>query len=270
MDKPTFVVHAYPVYIEDWRESETRMSISLEARGLLWELIFYSAKQGSSPTSPDMLRKIAACSDEEWERAWPAIAHCFEERGGRLHHARVDKELERMTDKREAVQKKAQGAAKKRWGLPEQCSSNAQALPRHTPGIAQPMPKQCHPDPNPDPNPDPDVCTAAHSGPSLAPLSAAEWAGPDPGQEARLLVGELLKTHPNPGNRERAVWSVQRVLAESLDIPRIMASIRTSHAAWCVLWQAEPKRFKPLLHKWVDDGDYMTTPAAPVSAESKW
>ena len=111
---------------------------------------------------------------------------------------------------------------------------------------------------------------AAHSGPSLAPLSAAEWAEPDAGQEARLLVGELLKTHPNPGNLERAVWSVQRVLAESLEIPRIMASIRTSHEAWCVLWKAEPKRFRPLLHKWVDDGDYMTTPAPPANKELEW
>lgn len=281
MDKPTFVVHAYPVYVHDWRNSETRMRTTLEERAILWELIFWCSTEGSLPTSPAMLCKIADCSLDEFNRAWPNIKDKFVERGGRLHNDRVDAELMRITDNRERAAKSGKNGATRRWGghgkpigTPSASDGHPMATPSKTDScsaMATPIGFDSYPSPSPSPNPSPDVCAAAQQrGPSLAPLSAAEWAQPDPGQEARLLVNELMKNHPHPGNLERAVWSVQRVLSESLDIPRIMASIRTSHEAWCVLWKAEPKRFRPLLSKWVEDGDYMTTPVAPVSADEGW
>lgn len=115
MDKPTFVVHGYTTFVDDWRRSETRMKTNLEQRALLWELMWYASQEGSLPCDEAMLRKIADCTPEEWDRSWSAISHKFERRGDRLHHPRVDAEIAKMTNFRSAKSQAGKNGAAKRW-----------------------------------------------------------------------------------------------------------------------------------------------------------
>jgi len=115
MRKPLFVVHSYPVYIADWRDSETRMRLTLEQRGLLWELIFYAAREGSLPTDRESLIKIAGSVPKEFDRAWTALKQCFYESEGRLHHRKVDETLSEMEAYKIKQSQNGSAGSKVRW-----------------------------------------------------------------------------------------------------------------------------------------------------------
>lgn len=115
MAKPALAVFYYQVYIHRWRGSETRAATNLEQRGLLWELLFHAAAEGSLPTDPATLANIAGCSRAEFGRAWPKIKDKFIERDGRLYHSVVDEELARMADLQAKRSEGGRIGAKKRW-----------------------------------------------------------------------------------------------------------------------------------------------------------
>lgn len=273
MDKPTIVVHAYPVYVDDWRGSETRMETNLEQRMLLWELIFYCFKEGSLPTDEAKLRKIADCSEAEWKRCWPRVRHKFEERSGRLHHPRVDAEMARITENREKAVASGKTGARKRWG--------AYSPPKATPKKMdrEPLqPPQCDlMATNPYPMPDPNQCRvdAAKKPPAPAtpPLTLDEWNEPDPTVEGRLLVERLAKVHPEPGAPDRAAYAAARALAGAVNMPAVIADIEANHEAWCAYWAANPKKFRTMLHTWFESGDYRQRPktdGAKGAKEAGW
>lgn len=259
MDKPTFVVHAYPVYVDDWRGSETRMKTTLEQRALLWELIFYAFKEGSLPTEEAILRKIADCSEKEWKRCWPAIKHKFEERGGRLHHPRVDAEMARISESKEKAARSGAAGARKRWGA----YSNPMATPSK-PDSTPPSTPQCDLiASNPTPiliQSNPSAAAVAAAAPAARGLTAEEWAEPDPTAVAYALVDRLIVNHPKPGNPEMAKAVASRILAGAVNMAGVVADIERTHAAWCKYWERDRKAFQPMLHRWFADGDYRHAP----------
>jgi uncharacterized protein YdaU (DUF1376 family) len=101
---PSFTVHSYPWYISDWRESETRIEMNLEQRGLYRELLDYCYREGTLPDDPRKLAIIAGCTEQEFERAWPAVSDKFTRTDDhRLQHHRVNQilpELERWHEQR--------------------------------------------------------------------------------------------------------------------------------------------------------------------------
>jgi len=249
-DKPTIVVHAYPVYVDDWRGSETRMEPTLEQRMLLWELIFYCFKEGSLPTDLAKLRKIADCSEKEWARAWPAIQHKFEERAGRLHHCRVDAEMARITETKEKAARSGAAGARKRWG--------AYSHPIATPSnrISAPLPPpQCdsiasNPTPIPNPNPKPL--------PMPLPLQAATPETPDLDQLIHDQARRMIQIHPEPaGSIPYLQSALERRLLGAANPAGVLASIETVHRAACDRQKRKPARFWPTASRWVADQDDM-------------
>lgn len=89
-------LHSYPFYINDWRTSEAVQSMTLEAQGLYRNLLDICWERGSLPTEPRALQILAMARDDEFERAWPAVAACFDLYEGRLYNRKVD-------DKRPAI-----------------------------------------------------------------------------------------------------------------------------------------------------------------------
>lgn len=83
------VIHSYPWYISDWRESPTRRKLTLEQRALYRELLDYCYFEGSLPDDERELCLIALASEKEFKRCWPAVRPSFIERDGRLYHQRV-------------------------------------------------------------------------------------------------------------------------------------------------------------------------------------
>lgn len=151
MDKPTFVVHGYTTFVDDWRRSETRMMTNLEQRGLLWELIWYASQEGSLPDDEAMLRKIADCTPEEWARSWPAISSKFQRRGNRLHHPRVDAEIAKMGNFRAAKVQAGKSGAAKRWQSHSTPIGSASGTPDKAAIASFPYTSPTHPIPSPVP-----------------------------------------------------------------------------------------------------------------------
>ncbi len=85
-------------YRATWLISRTRRSIdSAAARGLYLDCIFYNYFDGAIPAAVrnDLIRLIG-CSPEEFDQAWPQIAHKFDaipDRPGWLTMAKVDEVL---------------------------------------------------------------------------------------------------------------------------------------------------------------------------------
>lgn len=111
--KPLFerepVIHSYPWYIADWRNSETRLNLSLEERGLYRELLDFCYVERSLPADERKLARVALCSDEEFLRSWPNVRKLFNEVNGRYTNAKVSEVLGRLDGYHE--QKRLAGVA---------------------------------------------------------------------------------------------------------------------------------------------------------------
>ena len=68
----------------------------LEERGLYRELLDFCYVERSLPTDERSLARIANCSDDEFERAWPRVKILFNEANGRLIHHKVDEVLVKL------------------------------------------------------------------------------------------------------------------------------------------------------------------------------
>ncbi len=84
------MIQSYPWYIADWRESETRIRLSLPERALYRELLDYCYLEGSLPTDPMQLSRIAGCTVGEIKRYLPEVEALFYRKDGRMFHAKVD------------------------------------------------------------------------------------------------------------------------------------------------------------------------------------
>jgi uncharacterized protein YdaU (DUF1376 family) len=102
---------SYPWYVSDWRNSETRLRLPLEARAIYRELLdyIYFNNAASLPTDHEQLRKIAECSAEEFDRSWLEISRLFYEDGGRLRNRKADSVVVKLDDY--SAQRRAAGKA---------------------------------------------------------------------------------------------------------------------------------------------------------------
>jgi hypothetical protein len=86
---------------------------------------------------------------------------------------------------------------------------------------------------------------------AAAPLSGGAEPKPDPETPAQKLVRELMPKHPEPGNLQKAVAEVAKILAAR---PGEVEAIRRSWAAY------GPDRFIPQFWRWLHDGDWQFPP----------
>ena len=100
---------SYPWYIADWRESETRIRLSLAERALYRELLDYCYLEGSIPTDHVQLSRIAGCSVSEITHHFKVVRDLFYAKDGRLAHAKVDEVRAKLETYHK--QKKHAGAA---------------------------------------------------------------------------------------------------------------------------------------------------------------
>lgn len=66
-----------------------------------------------------------------------------------------------------------------------------------------------------------------------------------------------MERHPMPGNLPRAVPAAAKLLARNVKPD----TLRANHKLWCRLWGTyQPGRFIPQLWRWLEDGDWRSTP----------
>src|SRR5579863_4812738 len=85
---------SYPWYVPDWRNSETRLKLSLAERGFFRELLDHCYVEGSIPDDVDLLARIAGCSVAEARRHFIKVREEFELDGNRLVNPRATEILE--------------------------------------------------------------------------------------------------------------------------------------------------------------------------------
>lgn len=96
------MIHSFPFYISDWRDSDARMTFTPIEKLLYLELFIYCWKDGHLPNDLDALRMISGLREDDFAAAWPKVRTKFEERDGALHHWKVDEKREVLTAWRES------------------------------------------------------------------------------------------------------------------------------------------------------------------------
>jgi uncharacterized protein YdaU (DUF1376 family) len=108
-------VLSYPWYIANWRDSESRLTMNSEEKGIYRELLDYTYHKGSLPADEGTLIKIAAATPQEWKRSWPRVKRAFYRNGERFFHETVNEIRPRLVaaveQKRDAARKSASARA---------------------------------------------------------------------------------------------------------------------------------------------------------------
>ena len=112
--------HSYPWYIADWRDSETRLALSLAGRGLYRELLDYCYLEGSLPADESRIKLISSSDGHDFSRAWKQVRPLFElvssPDGERFVHHKVNQVRAKLDlyyeQKKEAGRKSGEARAK--------------------------------------------------------------------------------------------------------------------------------------------------------------
>lgn len=144
------MIHSYPWYITDWRESEAVATMTYEQRGLYRELLDLCWREGSLPNDEAILRRLTFGDSDEFQRCWPAVRRQFEERDGRLWNRKVDEKRPEVLDAKERFSNAGKSrAAKAKREKGRFVSSDA----GKTVDSTQPAKHQPVPSPSPSPSP---------------------------------------------------------------------------------------------------------------------
>lgn len=265
-------MNSYPWFIDNWLGSRTRMTLSPLARCVYRELLDQCWKHGSLPKDHEILSKMALVSPRDFRAAWKEISPLFVEKNGELHHELVDEKRPQL------VEYKERQAEFGRKGAEARLKGSLKAPLK---GPLQGSLKGSSSDPSrvaqaPIPIPIPTEREAAVEIPKQTrapePAAAADWSGPDAGQEIAALVEELAQGWPNPGSVPNARIDAEREWARTqTPVVEWCAKVRKSAAAWAEFHRAErgknPRHFTPHLARWFHEADY--TRPAPTAAANK-
>lgn len=160
------MIQSYPWYIADWRESETRIRLSLAERGLYREMLDYCYLEGSVPTDPMQLSRITCCSVVDIKRHLPVVASLFTLESDRFVHAKVNEVRAKLDSyhKQRAHAGAASGRSRRERSLNIR-STYVEPSPTPTP------------DPSPPPTPEPSQPCVRAVLPSLRKPNADDLNG---------------------------------------------------------------------------------------------
>lgn len=130
---------------------DDRFVIPMKQRQTAWAFVAYmellrvawdqETPVGTLPDDNATLAAYAKVSLRDWlKHIRPHVEKCFQIEHGRWHQKRMELVFQEVEQAREKNGDRARTAANARWHKPEQCTSNAQALPKHSTSNAQAMP----------------------------------------------------------------------------------------------------------------------------------
>lgn len=108
----------FPLYVGDWRMSETVRAMSYEQRGVYLELLCIAWGDGAEhptlPANPAALARLTALGSRWAKIGAPIVAQCFEEHDGRLTNPKLSHvwDVQRARYELKAVAGRAGGKAK--------------------------------------------------------------------------------------------------------------------------------------------------------------
>jgi uncharacterized protein YdaU (DUF1376 family) len=261
------MIQSYPWYIADWRESETRIRLSLAERALYREMLDYCYLEGSLPSDPVQLSRICGCSVNEVRRHFEVVSCLFCKEGDRLTHAKVTEVRAKLDAYHK--QKSHAGAASGR-------TRRQQAIERQTNGRSTGVEPSPAPAPAPSPDPEPE--------PTLEPVAAATVALEvvPPISENELIAAtadRLCKRHPKPrtcgpAEARKHLHAIVGKLPKA-DRAAKLQRIDRNHQGWCESeqWTKDGGAYAKSLANWLAPtmGRYDMEPPsrAPTGTGSK-
>ena len=240
------MIQSYPWYIADWRESETRIKLSLAERGLYRELLDYCYLEGSFPADERQIKLLSSSDGHEFARAWKSVRSLFElvskPDGDRFVHPKVNEvrvKLFAYHEQRKHAGSKS-GQSRRQRTLNERSNGTAT---KHSTG-AEPSPT---PTPSPDPTPTPNAPLPAVVRPGRFAEILASWPrAANPDQAARAW----LSCVDTPADEALAFAARDRYLASDevsrgivMDLARWIMEQKS--AKWGGKWPPAQARVHP-------------------------
>lgn len=172
----------YPHYIRDFKAKTGHLSLAERGayRALMDE---YWERQGPLPASDRALCRMIGAFPDEWEDVRENVLAFFDERDGKLHHFRIDEEIEKAQKQhREKTERMAKARAK-RWEEKKQSTDQSidQSTEQNTDQSIDQISDQ-KPDQKPDqitstPTPSPTPSPVSYE--TQEPTNARKRASPD-------------------------------------------------------------------------------------------
>lgn len=215
------MIHSFPFYIADWRDSSARLRFSSPQKLLYLELLFWCWKDGSLPASEQELYRISGMDKREFFAAWKVVQTEFYLQDGVYRHHKVDE---------------------KRQGLEEWNQKRKQAGSRggSARAIAQAIAK---------------AKAQAKSKPSTSTsLSTSSTSTPLP-PDISEAVASLRTKHPQHRTDSETVIvpELAAYMNGAVNPESIIKQILDNHALWCESeeWTKQDGKFVPRLSKWL-------------------
>lgn len=95
------MIHSFPFYIADWRDSKARMRMNRMERCLYLELLIYCWGNGTLPADEPTLMAIAGFLPREFAAAWPKVRAEFVLVGDEFRHHKVDEKRPEVIQSKE-------------------------------------------------------------------------------------------------------------------------------------------------------------------------
>jgi len=252
------VIHSYPWYVADWRQSETRIRLSLAERAIYRELIDYCWLEGSMPSDERTLAMICGCDSSEFRKAWKNVKSLFLQQDDRLTHHRVVKGRDKIIAWSEARRQ-----AGKKGGLAKStASSNSESIAKRdskpSTSTSSTIPEKQTPPPR-------------RVTPAFEPFGDT----PEPAALCRQAVEECATFWPNIGNKTFAASAWEREAASATNgvdgwCIAIVETARIHAVAHIAAKQADRRHFIPTLERWVKHGDYTSPPPKVIGQKGKF
>lgn len=133
---------AFRFYVKEWRSSRPVMRMSFAERGMYLEMLLEQWENLSLPDDPTAVAEIIGGKPSWWKKAWPTLRKNFVfADDGRIVNARLETERRKQREWKDQQSDKGRIGAAARWQKDQ--GNQEKAMAQASPGIAQPMPKQC-------------------------------------------------------------------------------------------------------------------------------
>ncbi len=120
----------YRLWVKDFETDENVKVLDFSELGLYLSCLNHSWVNEGLPVDPDDLRRAMKATPSQFNKMWPRVSKCFQEKEGRLVNKRQEEERESARRTSESAAKSAHSKWNKR--AEELCERNANASNSHT------------------------------------------------------------------------------------------------------------------------------------------
>lgn len=236
------MIHSFPFYILDWRDSGARMKLNNNGKLVYLELFIYCWKDGFLPADEAALCKISGVSARQFAEAWPVVQEQFFQEDGVWKHWKVEQgrpKLEAWRDARKEAGRKGGKAKAKNVAI-------AKVLPET---VSYPSSSSSSSSTSTTP-PTPSVAEPPHTQDDFGGWPESDL--PDRWQE---MIAQAASGWPTPSGIERGKALMREAVMSAADKPGTLAMLMLHIPGQAAYYRRQ--KFTKSLANVMRDGDWM-------------